>query len=71
MQLSPKKCNPHVFRKFCDLLVDAKRETLISKAFPMSSTPRELNHFQSGNIVPLATWRYSPFNLFKFGVTVH
>jgi len=57
MQLSPKKCNPHVFRKSCDLPVDAKRETLILKVFPMNSTPKELDHFQSGNIVPLATWR--------------
>jgi hypothetical protein len=58
MQLWPKKYNPHVFRKSFDLQAKIK-ETVILKAFPMNSTPKELGLIQPGNIVIVGMWRYS------------
>ncbi|KAG6721015.1 probable serine/threonine protein kinase IRE isoform X2 [Carya illinoinensis] len=57
MRSLTRKFNPRVSRRYCVLQVGARREPLISRAFPMNSTPKGFDHFQFGSLVHSGTWR--------------
>lgn len=59
MQHLLRKFSLHDFGQYCVLLVEERREPLISKASLTSSIPKVFGLFQFGSLGHLDIWKYA------------